>query len=211
MSGYDRPAVAVAIEVNHMLFSHYYILLALGAIVASLFVYRSFIPFCAVYSDLDMPRQRESTVFQNARPGVWLDHLGPPQKLPSPQSSAASPSPAPTAVRQTLRSCGNPLALRRRRRHQVPRAHRPRLSRPPRRILLIWIVRAPETLRVDPPRSCIMTICSLSLSMPDPAQRAVRDDAEEQQQQQQQQQQGDSQPERDGADGYWQTGCGYPG
>lgn len=41
-----------------------------------------------------------------------------------------------------------------------------------------------------------------------PAQRAVRDDAEEQQQQQQQ---GDSQPERDGADGYWRTGCGYPG
>ena len=36
--------------------------------------------------------------------------------------------------------------------------------------------------------------------MPGLAQRAVRDDAEEQQQQQQQQQ-GDSQPERDGADG----------
>ena len=160
MSGYDRPAVAVAIEVNHMLFSHY-ILIALGAIVASLFVYRSFIPFCGVYSDLDMPQQRESTVFQNARPGVWLDHLALPKNFHHPNIRSLSLA-GPYSGTQTLRSCGNPLALRRRRRHQVPRAHCPRLSRPPRRILLIWIVRAPETLRVDPPRSCKMTMLSLS-------------------------------------------------
>ena len=149
-----------------MLFSHY-ILIALGAIVASLSVYQRFIPFCAVYSDLDMPRQRESTVFQNARPGVRLDHLALPTNFHHPNSSAASPSPAPTAARQTLHSCGNPLALRRRRRHQVPRAHRPRLSRPPRHA-------ASETLRVDPPRSCIMTMLSLSLSLsPCRGQRSV--------------------------------------
>ena len=42
MGGYDPPAVAAAIEVNNILFSHY-ILIALGAIVTSLFVYQTFI------------------------------------------------------------------------------------------------------------------------------------------------------------------------
>lgn len=159
MSGYDRPAVAVVIEVNHMLFSHY-ILTALGAIVASLFVYRSFIPFCAVYSHLDMPRQRESTAFQNARPGVWLDHLALPTNFHHPNH------PPPLPRRPPQRHANSPL-LRRPPCSSPPASASSTTcpSRPPRRILLIWIVRAPETLRVDPPRSCILTMLSLSLSL----------------------------------------------
>ena len=102
MSGYDRPAVAVAIEVNHMLFSHY-ILIALGATVASLSVYRSFIPFRAVYSALDMPQQPESTVFQNARPGVRLDHLALPNNFHHPNH------PPPLPRRPLQRHANSPL------------------------------------------------------------------------------------------------------
>ena len=84
MGWYDRAAVAEAIGINHM-FSHY-ILIALGAPVASLFVYRILNRSVQYIRTLTCLNNANQQSFKMPNPGL----VGSPRPLPKPPSPYSS-------------------------------------------------------------------------------------------------------------------------